>query len=327
LEIPRNELNKNAFGGSELMMQRLYDNLPDYLLKEFQIIPTRLNVPLDPNKIRIAWIHDLAEDPQLNYLANGGWSKFHLLVFVSNWQMQSFIRKFNIPWDRCLVFQNAIEPFNQDVLEKPQGPLRLIYTPTPHRGLNILLPVFQKLLEAYPDLHLDVFSSFKLYGWEKRDEQFENLFEIARNNPNISYHGSQPNDVVRKALTDAHIFAYPSKWQETSCLCLIEAMSAGLICVHSNLAALPETSSNFTYMYQFSEDDNRHAQTFYNIMVLAINNYKDESTAFRLRHQKLYADQVYNLTNRNFQWKSLLENMLNLDRAFEEEKFVYNTGY
>jgi hypothetical protein len=75
-----------------------------------------------------------------------------------------------------------------------------------------------------------------------------------RQHPKIRYHGTQPNAAVREALTRAHVFAYPSVWPETSCLCLIEAMSAGLVCVHSNLGALFETAAHWTQIYPFHED-------------------------------------------------------------------------
>ena len=317
--------NKKAAGGTELMVQRLFNSLDEELMSNFQIIPTRLTESLDEKKIRILWCHDLADDPQLNYLANEGWRKFHLLVFVSNWQMQSFINKFKIPWSRCMVIPNAIKPI--DSVQKPTDKIRLIYTPTPHRGLSILVPVFLKLLEKYPDLELDVFSSFKLYGWESRDKEFEPLFKVCEEHPSINYHGSQPNEVVREALQKAHIFAYPSIWQETSCLCLIEAMSAGLICVHPNLAALYETASNFTFMYQWNENINKHAETFYNLLTVAIDNVNSESGANQLVNQKLYVDQVHDWTNRSKQWEMMLTSMLNFPREFEVAKpsFVYNT--
>jgi len=314
-----------AMGGTELMMKRLYESLPSELLNNFQIIPTRLTEKLKEDKIRILFCHDLWDDPQLNYLANDGWRKFHLLVFVSNWQMQGFINKFKIPWSRCIVIHNAIEPIGTDVT-KAGGPIRLIYTPTPHRGLSILVPVFIKLLETYPDLQLDVFSSFKLYGWESRDKEYEPLFKACQEHPNINYHGSQPNEIVREALSKADIFAYPSIWQETSCLCLIEAMSAGLICVHPNLAALYETASNFTYMYQWNENINKHAEIFYNMLILAIENINKDTTAVQLTNQKMYIDQVHDWDNKANQWKSLLTSMLNVPRKFESKPaFVYNT--
>jgi UDP-glucose:(glucosyl)LPS alpha-1,2-glucosyltransferase len=317
-------------GGTELMVERLKNSLPEDLLSNFQIIATRLNEALDESKIRIAYIHDLAEDPQLNYLANGGWSKFHLLVFVSNWQMQSFIAKFNIPWSKCLVIQNAIEPMPAQG-GKADDVVRLIYTPTPHRGLEILVPVFLKLLETHGkdiDLRLDVFSSFELYGWGERDKQFEPLFQMCKDHPSINYHGSAPNDVIREHLQKADIFAYPSIWTETSCLCLIEAMSAGLICVHPNLGALAETSANWTYQYQFQENKSQHAGIFYNILTIALQNIKNDDTLkARLLNQKTYADQFYNWNTRKDQWLALFNHMVTLPRAFEKPSnvLVFNT--
>ena len=205
-----------ARGGTELLMGRLIEAVPADLMSNFQIVPTRITEPLQEDKVRIAYIHDLCEDPQLDYLANGGWRKFHLLVFVSNWQMQSFINKFNIPWSRCVVIENSIVPIDK-VAEVPKGKIKLIYTPTPHRGLNILLTAFQELLKTHDNLVLDVYSSFNLYGWDERDKEYEPLFEFCRNHPSINYHGCRPNREIREALLNSHIFAYPSIWTETSC--------------------------------------------------------------------------------------------------------------
>jgi len=88
------------------------------------------------------------------------------------------------------------------------------------------------------------------------------LFDVMDQTDGITRHESVSNDEIREALKKAHIFAYPSIWPETSCLCLIEAMSAGCACVHSSLAALPETSKCLTDMYPYTEDANIHAQRF-----------------------------------------------------------------
>jgi UDP-glucose:(glucosyl)LPS alpha-1,2-glucosyltransferase len=326
-EIPRSDITKNSFGGTELMAIRLFESLPKGYIDDFQIILTRLTEELDPTKIRILWVHDLPDDPQLKFLENDGWRKFHMIVFVSNWQMQSFIYRFNIPWEKCLVIQNAIQIFNKDVIEnKPKDKINLIYTPTPHRGLEILIPVFQKLKIDYDNLHLDVFSSFNLYGWGDRDKEYQQLFDICESDPNITYHGSKPNADIRIALGESHIFAYPSIWVETSSICLIEAMSAGLLCVHPNLGALYETASNFTYMYQFNEDKNKHANLFYAMLKMSIENYlHDDNIKLRLMHQKMYADQVYNWDIKKVQWKSFMDSLLKLPREIEDpsKMFIY----
>jgi glycosyltransferase involved in cell wall biosynthesis len=314
-----------AKGGTELLMNRLKESLSEELLSNFQIIPTRLTEPLDESKIRIAYIHDLAEDPQLNYLDNGGWKKFHLIVFVSNWQMQSFINKFKIPWSKCLVIENSIIPIENVSYYKPTDKIRLIYTPTPHRGLNILVSVFPELLKFYPNVELDVYSSFKLYGWDQRDKEYEQLFDFCRQHPSINYHGSQENSVVREALRNSHIFVYPSIWQECSCLCLIEAMSAGLLCVHSNYGALYETSANWTFQYQYQEDLQKHAISFFNATKLAIDSLLNEKNLeLRLKGQKGYVDQIHNWNFRKVQWEGLLNQLKDLPRAFEKNEVVFD---
>jgi glycosyltransferase involved in cell wall biosynthesis len=316
-----------AQGGTEIMMENLYSSLPSELLSNFQIIPGRIkNEELDENKIRISYHHDLPGDPAADYLKNEGWKKFHILVFVSNWQMQNFINYYKIPWSRCIVIENSIIPINDVNFNKPTDKIKLIYTSTPHRGLNVLLSVFPNLLEKYPNLELDVFSSFKLYGWDQRDKEFETLFDFCRNHPNINYHGSQPNDVVREALRNSHIFAYPSIWQETSCLCLIEAMSAGLICVHSNLGALYETSGNWTYQYHYQEDLTKHCATFQSILEIAIQNFikNDSSIQIKLQNQKAYVDQIHNWNYRKIQWEELLKQIVSLPREFEKQDVLFS---
>lgn len=81
-----NELSKKAMGGTELMLDRLHSSIDPDILNEFQIIPTRVR-ELDESRYRILWIHDTCDDPETYHLNNGGYNKFHKLVFVSYYQM------------------------------------------------------------------------------------------------------------------------------------------------------------------------------------------------------------------------------------------------
>lgn len=304
-----NELSKNAWGGTELMLRRLYDGrIPRETIQEFQVIPTRVR-ELNQEKYRILIINDLPGDPEVNHLADGGWSKFHRIVFVSNWQMQAFIERYQIPWSRCIVMLNAILPI-EELPEITRDDIRLIYHTTPHRGLNILLPVFEKLRETHKNIHLDIYSSFALYGWKQRDEEFAELFKFADDHPHITNHGAVPNANIRQALVHADIFAYPSIWPETSCLCLMEAMSAGLNCVHPNYGALYETGAGWTTMYHWNEDLNEHAKMFCSILDHSIKNIKNEAQLGRQQSQKVYADAFFNWDNRSKQWNALMQSII-----------------
>jgi glycosyltransferase involved in cell wall biosynthesis len=312
--IEWNAISANSNGGTELMARELEERLPKRLLDEFQIVLSRVT-SADPEKVRILWCHDLPADPASAHLADGGWSTFHRIVFVSRWQALAYVRHYGIPWQRCQVIPNAIVPLDVDADRfdpvPPDRPIRLVYTSTPHRGLNLLHAVFNKICEERDDVELDVFSSFKLYGWDERDAPFQPLFEALRQNPRVTYHGTVPHSQLRAAVVDADVFAYPSTWPETSCRCLIEAMSAGLACVHPDYAALPETAAGRTMMYQWQHDPYLHAAVFYSVLLSAINALRDGNRYLlaRLAAQKKNADAFYSWDVRARQWEMFLRSI------------------
>ncbi len=305
-----NELNKNARGGTELMQERLHSTLPKDLLDKFQIIPSRVR-EIDPSKKAILWLHDLPNDPESQHLKDPESRKrFSKIVAVSNWQMQLYNLILGVPYEECVVIRNGITPI--DIEEKEfDGTVRLIYHTTPHRGLEILVPVFEKLCERYDNVVLDVFSSFSIYGWSQRDAPYEHLFERCRNHPKINYHGAVPNERIREELKRSHVFAYPSIWPETSCIAAIEAMSAKNFVVAPNYAALPETTGGISPLYQWSETPNDHANRFYHVLEAVVETIiqkgPDEN---RLGFQKAYADATFNWEdNVSKHWEHLLRQL------------------
>lgn len=309
-----NNLNKKAMGGTELMAMRMERDINPSLLSQFQIIHSRFR-KFHRNRKPIMVLHDLPGDPEVQHLKDGGWKKFELLIFVSHWQQEMYNLYLGVPYSAGIVLKNAIEPIEPHT--KPTDKIRLIYHSTPHRGLDILYAAYDQLCKEYDDIELNVFSSFELYGWGQRDEAFRDLFDKMRDHPRINYHKSVPNERIREELKQAHIFAYPSKWQETSCLCLIEAMSAGLQCVHSSLAALSETSMGLTDMYGYIEDPHQHVQRFYLELKQAIETHRNKNKrkhlSQRLSNMKALADYHYNWDNRAIQWENVLKSLLTND--------------
>lgn len=298
-------------GGTELMMKGLRERIDPELLDKFNIICSRVrDENISSDKKNILWMHDTWDDPESQHLKKESSRKrFAKIVFVSNYQQATFNIGLGVPYHDSIVMQNAIVPVPE--YEKPKDNIiRLIYHTTPHRGLELLIPVFEHINERVPNLHLDVFSSFKAYGWEQRDEPYKALFERCHKHPNITYHGFQPNAIIRNALQNAHIYAYPNIWPETSAISVIEAMSAGCTVVTSNYSALPETCANFATMYNFDEDVNTHANIFANALYSAINVYWNENNQNKLRFQKTYTDNFYNWDLRAMQWTQLLKSML-----------------
>jgi glycosyltransferase involved in cell wall biosynthesis len=326
--VLREDVTKNAMGGTELLAYRLQQALPQSILDEVQIVLSRVR-KLRDDKVRIFWAHDLPGDPESEFLMNqNNHDWFHGYVFVSNWQAQQYIARYKLPTEKCIVIHNGIYPIAQTI-EKPKDKINLIYHTTPHRGLELLIPTFEKLCTEYKNIHLNVYSSFKLYGWESRDKNYKGLFDKINNHEQMTYHGCVSNDAIRRTLSKSHIFAYPCVWTETSCLSLMEAMSAGLLCIHPNNGALFETGGNVTYAYQWQKNDETHMNLLYNILrdvisdlSLDINYYKVPTSM-----SKIYADYVYDFKKMAAIWNAYLKNIINNtdDRKLHQELFIYGS--
>lgn len=298
-----------AKGGTEMIRDELLARLSPDLLDEVNIIHSRVR-ELSDTKKNVLVLHDMWNDPEAAHLRDKESRKrFDKLVFVSNYQFQTYHLAHDISYGEAMILRNAIVPIPAH--KKPDdGPINLVYHTTPHRGLEILVPVFEALYNKYKDeIHLDVYSSFNIYGWPQRDEPYKDLFKRCEDHPGITYHGTVSNAEVRTALEKAHIFAYPNIWPETSCISAIEAMSARCAVVCPNYAALPETTANFAITYQWHEDMNIHANRFASLLDVIISNYRDEGHADKLDIQKIYMDNYYSWDNRIIEWESMLRTL------------------
>lgn len=302
-----NELSSRSMGGTEQMALRMVKHLPQSLLQDVQIIHSRVR-DLIPNKKRILVCHDLPNDPEVAKLSNSTYRKqFNKIVFVSNWQAQMYSAMLQIPYSEFIVIPNAIEQFDNLEPKRITDKWRFIYHTTPHRGLNIAYDVLDKLSEDF-SISLDVFSSFSLYGWEQRDKPYEQLFKNISDHPNMTYHGGASNAEVRSTLSDSsmNFFIYPSIWMETSCIAAIEAMSAGVIPIVPNLAALSETCHGLgPVTYQFNEDLILHKQICYQTIRKYIQGgcYLNDSSLM-----SSWANKHYNVKDQFVgKWTQLLE--------------------
>lgn len=302
---PLTGLAKHSRGGTERMFEGLVTRVD---VSDFQITCSRFR-ELDPSKKhRILWCHDTFDDPESKRLSDMSFRKqFDKIVFVSNYQFQTYHLAHGVTYAESDVMPNAIEPI--ELVEKDKDEIRLIYHTTPHRGLQILVPVFDALCKKYPNITLDIYSSFGIYGWDEKDKPYEELFKQCRDHPRINYHGWKPNKEIRKALQKSHIFAFPSIWPETSCIAAIEAMSAGNIVVCPDYAALSETVGNYGFQYRWNENIQEHANTFYAALASAIESINEDFMQRKMKTASSYANSMYDWNLRANRWEYLLNSI------------------
>lgn len=297
-------------GGTQLLQRGLFERLPPALRDQVNITTTRVR-ELDAQRPHLLWLHDLASDEHVQHLRDPALrARYAKLVFVSHWQFEQYRERFGIEHHEAAILRNAIEPIPAH--SKPAGgPLRLIYHTTPHRGLQVLLVVFDFLYRNVTrDIQLDVFSSFQAYGRPDLDADYAPLFEACRRHPAIEYHGFAPNSVVRAALERAHVFAYPCIWPETSCLAAIEALSAGCSVVCPRFGALPETTHEFALAFAWDKRPQPFAFAFARELRRAIEGFWEPERQAQLALQKQVIDAAFSWQARLPEWTHLLEDLI-----------------
>ena len=309
----------NPRGGTELQVELLEKYADKNLLDQVQIttsVPEK--IPLHPTKPNILWQQNSYDQPNLApwFKDKNNHKKYDWYVFNSHWSYEKFRMMFDIPTDRSLVIKNAIDKIEPRKLEHTKGdPVKLIYTSTPWRGLNVLLAAMQ--LVKNTSVHLDVYSSTQVYGDQFKsanDKQFESLYEQAKALHNVSYIGYKPNEFIKDNLKNYHMFAYPNIWEETSCIAAIEAMAAGLYCITTDYGALFETGSEYITYIPYEKDYIKLAHTFASVIDVAADRLGDEGVKDHLKSQIEFTNRFYSWDLRRNIWNRFLQGAVDAGR-------------
>jgi glycosyltransferase involved in cell wall biosynthesis len=266
------EWNHEESGGTEYMARNfrkkilpLTPKLQNYLSVIVPgIVPNESNL-YNSNKQIIMWIHNTPSqytEEALRILRNPKFlDKIKYFIAVSESGKQEILKQVNIEPERIYVIPNAVNPlrYNSIKFNKPNK-IKVITASSPDRGLVILLNSLPLIKE---DFELDIFGSFN-------PDKFPELTP----DPRINFYGFSAKATVAKHYELAHIHAYPSTYIETFCISQAEAMSAGLLCVTSDIGALPEVSNGYTTIYPYEPDNNKHIEIFAEKLSEAINTIK-----------------------------------------------------
>jgi hypothetical protein len=109
---------------------------------------------------------------------------------------------------------------------------------------------------------------------------------------------------------------------------MLEAMSAGLVCVHPNTGALPETSGGLNLMYNFDENKSQHASNFINYLNASIAFVKENQELPMISFNKTFADSRFNIERIKNQWEVVLKELLGKyptieSRGMPKQMFTY----
>ncbi len=266
----------------------------------------------------VLWLHHAPDQPVVQPLAEPAVAAlWDAVVYLSQWQQQTYQQQFPALVDTpSIVLRNAIAPAFENlfddlpVLAFKRWPPVLAYTSTPFRGLDRLLASFDILRNTIPESQLNIYSSMQVYNVAAVDDGYQNLYEAARQAPNVDYIGPLPQTALALQLREVFCLTYPNSFPETSCIAVMEAMAAGCLVVTSDLGALPETLHGFGVLKAFVPNAVAHANDFAAACAAAINTARIEWQAGELE-QKLAAQVAW--VNDNYTWSK---------RAAEWEDFL-----
>jgi glycosyltransferase involved in cell wall biosynthesis len=189
------------------------------------------------------------------------------IVCISDWQKTMFQKELGLPVGKMDVLRNAIGPAFENMFrttaqlaEAKSKELRLTYTSTPFRGLNLLIACFPSIHRRHSNCRLDVFSSMQVYGQPIAQDAYRPLYAQCQQTPGTSYRGSISQSELAKELAAVTMLTYPNTFAETSCIAAMEALAAGLFVVSSDLGALPETCAGWARLIPPLGKDNTREQ-------------------------------------------------------------------
>jgi len=307
--------NQTPKGGTELQLSFLNKYVDQSLLDKVQIctsIPGK--VPLDPNKVNILWQKNSYDQPNLYpwFKNKANHHKYDWYVFNSHWNHEKFRMMFGLPTEKCIVIKNGVDKIEQSKPYEKGQPIKIIHQNTPWRGLSVLLGAMQ--LVKNPLITLDVYSSCEVYGkdfMEKNDKDYKALYDQAESLPNVNYIGYKSNEYIRENIKNYNMYVYPSIFEETSCISLLEAMSAGLYCVLTNYGALFETGAEFPMYIPYDNNYKALAEKFAYGIDAAAATLHEQVIQNHLTTQSCYTQFYYSWNKQAVSWTNFLQGAIN----------------
>jgi glycosyltransferase involved in cell wall biosynthesis len=189
---------------------------------------------------RFLWLHDVPMEGTINKDNVDCFDK----VFVLSDFHKSLLPAV-IPAEKVIVSANGIniQDFN---LSTDRNPHKVVYTSSYDRGLEHLLKMWPDVRREVPDAELHIF-----YGWNTydrmvdmgmRDGRFKQAMVPLMKQDGVFEHGRVGHKQLNKEMSSAGIWAYPSHFEEISCISAMKAQACGAVPVTTDYAALAETN-------------------------------------------------------------------------------------
>jgi len=304
------EYNKEVFGGTEYLAKRFHETVlpivPNFNKYNCIILPGYINLDLNDyindDKEIILWLHNTTEQFNENITVNAFYKKeftdkIKYVVVVSEFAKKEFIEKTHIDPNKVVVIYNAIDPIKNDINRfKNVKTVEILHTSAQERGFWVLLLA---LKYAKEDFNLRIYN--KVYSDNiTTSKDYKNLL----NDKRIYMHGHTSRKVLNDSMSKAHIFVYPSIFEETFCLSQVEALSANCLSIYNDLGALKEVSLGYGIIYDGEVNKEKHAKKIAEMIDESVRKVKSNKYNPALQSEEI---------NNKFSWENFKNSWIELN--------------
>ena len=171
--------------------------------------------------------------------------KLKWLFGLTDWHSNTIKKSFPQMKDLVHTTNYGID---QTKFQKGKVKNSFIYSSFPNRGLNVLLKMWPRIVQEFPDSTLNIYCNLEQDSpaglWVNRvaPETMKEIKALLKvNKKGIIVHGWVNKESLSEAWGKAEYWLYPCTFEETFCLTAMEAAITKTFAISNNLAALGET--------------------------------------------------------------------------------------
>ena len=167
-------------------------------------------------------------------------NKIDYCVCLTEWHKELFKKEYPVLSNKIKIINNGIDITAFDKTHQKISN-SFIYTSGAYRGLSILLELWPKILEIFPDATLNI-SSYIVFPSNDEDTL---LLDIINNNNTIKHFGKLNQKELTALMSKSEYWLYPCIFKETSCITAMEMLASEVICLYYPIAGLTDTMGNY----------------------------------------------------------------------------------
>jgi glycosyltransferase involved in cell wall biosynthesis len=318
--------------GTEYMAKYVDDNILPKLnnINKYNLIllPGYGDVDFAKKNKNIIWCHvpsyEMPDEISI-YLADKEIKENTIAYIVqSEFQKQDLCEDFNLDESKLFILNNAFVPLERTKKQKTKH-VQFFSAGQFLRGIDMLVEAFENIKDDDISLilHGCVCEECLAGCCPECDAKWNDLPKKINDknlDKRINFVGFTEYDEYIDNMKASDIMSYPCTFQETACIQVMEAMSAGLKIITSSLGALPDTTGGYaTIMENFPYEEEKIAEKRNEIIKFFTKEMK--KSIKQIRKGRFDPTDQINYINNRFTWENAEKQWLDFDKYLQSPTY------